>query len=304
MAALTAWPSCGRIATRSSANARSVPSNASVAIAAATSAVGSRTSRSARARTSMPSMPSVPLISASPSLACSVSGATPAVASAVAPSTSCPSASRAWPSPSRTSAAEASGARSPLAPSEPCSRTTGVTPALSRASIVSTTTGRAPGVAHRQAAGAQQDHRPDRLALDLRTHPGGVRADQRRLQLRRPLGGDHRVGERAEAGGHAVDRLRLVHQPLDDGRPALDDRSCVVAERRRADRRGRRPRRRRPTRRAARAPAAVRPRSRKRTVPPRQVWPSPRLEGCWHRSPWSRRSVRSNEHTPRIRRCQ
>ena len=86
------------------------------------------------------------------------------------------------------------------------------------------------GVAHRQAAGAQQDHRPDRLALDLRTHPGGVRADQRRLQLGRPLGGDHRVGQRAEAGRHAVDRLRLVHQPLDDGGAALDHRSGVVAE--------------------------------------------------------------------------
>ena len=92
----------------------------------------------------MPSIPSVPLISARPSLARSTSGARPASASAVAPSTSEPSGRRASPSPSSTRAADASGARSPLAPSEPCSRTSGVIPALSRASIVSTTSARAP----------------------------------------------------------------------------------------------------------------------------------------------------------------
>ena len=60
--------------------------------------------------------------------------------------------------------------------------------------------------------------------------PGGVRADQRRLQLGRALGRDHRVGQRAEPGRHAVHRLGLVDQPLDDGGAALERRTGVVAE--------------------------------------------------------------------------
>ena len=179
----------------------------------------------------MPSMPSVPLISASPSLARSVRGATPVAASAVAPSTSCPSGESrlAFTEQDERRRGErgevsAGAERAVLAHHR---RDAGIEQGEHRVDD----TGAGAGVAHRQASGAQQDHRPDRLALDLRTHPGGVRADQRRLQLRRPLGGDHRVGERAEAGGHAVDRLRLVHQPLDDRRATLDHRSCVVAER-------------------------------------------------------------------------
>ena len=79
-------------------------------------------------------MPSVPLISDSPSLARSVTGAMPCDSSAPAVS----------PSPISASATCASGARSPLAPSEPCSGTVGVIRALSRPSSVSTTTGRTP----------------------------------------------------------------------------------------------------------------------------------------------------------------
>ena len=44
-----------------------------------------------------------------------------------------------------------------------------------------------PGEAHRQTAGPQEHHRPHHLALDLRAHPGGVRPDQRDLQLGRAL---------------------------------------------------------------------------------------------------------------------
>ena len=134
LAADAVWPACGRSAIKSAANARSVPSNASMDIAAVTSAVRSSTSRSARASTSMPSIPSVPLIRASPSLACNVIGATPAAAAAGAHS----------PSPIRARATWASGARSPLAPSDPCSGTVGVIPALSSSTMRSTTTGRTP----------------------------------------------------------------------------------------------------------------------------------------------------------------
>ena len=92
------------------------------------------------------------------------------------------------PSPSSTRALDASGARSPLAPSEPCSRTTGVTPAVQQGEHRLDDDGPGAGVPHRQAAGAQEHHRPHDLALDLRSHAGGVRADQRRLQLGRALG--------------------------------------------------------------------------------------------------------------------
>ncbi len=185
------WPrstpgrSAAASATRSAAKARSVPSSASVVIAPAMSATRSSTSRSASASTSMPSIPSVPLISARPSLARNVSGATPAAVSAAAPSTSVPSASRAAPSPRSTSARRcergeiAAGAeRAVLAHDR---RDAGVEHREHR--LGDDRAGA--GEAHRQAAGPQQHHRPHDLPLDLGAHAGGVRADQRRLQLGR-----------------------------------------------------------------------------------------------------------------------
>ena len=181
-------------------------------MAAVTSAQQSRTSRSASASTSMPSMPSVPLMSARPSLARRVTGSMPAAASA-SPSAESPARSHTSPSPIRARAPWARGARSPLAPSEPCSRTTGVIPALSRARCRSTTLGPDPGVAHRQGAGPQQHHRPHHLVLDEVAHAGGVRADQRHLQLRRALRRDHGVGQRPEARRDAVHGLTAGHEP-------------------------------------------------------------------------------------------
>ena len=71
---------------------------------------------------------------------------------------------------------------------------------------------------HGQAAGPQQDHGPDHLPLDLGTHAGGVGADERQLQLGRPLDRDARGGQRAEAGRHAVDGLVGGEEPLDQRR--------------------------------------------------------------------------------------
>ena len=101
-------------------------------MAAAMSAVRSSTRRSCRASTSIPSIPSVPLISASPSLAASSTGARPAAARASPAGINVPEASRTSPSPISASAQCESGARSPEQPSEPCSRTTGVMPWWSR----------------------------------------------------------------------------------------------------------------------------------------------------------------------------
>ena len=195
------------------------------------SAVRSSTSRSASASTSMPSIPSVPLISARPSLARSVSGATPAVATG-----------------GRAVDQRAVGqARLALAEQhERRRRQRGEVAAGAERAVLAD---------DRRDAGVEQgEHRVDddaarapekpiaRLRARSRTiarttsrstsgaHPGGVRADQRRLQLGRALGRDHRVGQRAEPGGHAVDRLGLVDEPLDDGGAALDRGSGVVAE--------------------------------------------------------------------------
>ena len=173
------------------------------------------------ASTSMPSIPSVPLISASPSLAISVTGSMPASPSACAAGTGVPPGSATSPSPISTSAQCASGARSPLAPSEPCSGTTGVIPALSSASIVSASSGRAPEQPIDERARAQQHHRPHHLGLDRRAHAGGVRAHERALQLLAALDRDRDVGERAEAGRDAVGRLLAAGQPLDHRRARL-----------------------------------------------------------------------------------
>ena len=64
----------------------------------------------------------VPLISARPSLACSVSGAMPAFSSAASAGTRAPSTSIS-PSPISASVMCDSGARSPDAPTEPCDGT-------------------------------------------------------------------------------------------------------------------------------------------------------------------------------------
>ena len=95
-AAASGWPPtapgrpAGRIACSSGAKTRSVASWPSTDIAAAMSAVRSSIRRSVIASTSMPSMPSVPLISASPSLAASSTGARPAAARASAAGISVP----------------------------------------------------------------------------------------------------------------------------------------------------------------------------------------------------------------------
>ena len=88
-------------------------------------------------------MPSVPLISARPSFARRVSGSISASARASAAGRRAPSSSTS-PSPIRTRAQCARGARSPLAPSEPCSGTTGVMPAFNSRNMASATSGLAP----------------------------------------------------------------------------------------------------------------------------------------------------------------
>ena len=142
-AATSIWPWWPRRVWISARVGAVEPMMASVDIAAVTTAARAQ----AMARNS-PIRPSavencVPLISASPSLAPSVTGASPARASASAPGRRSPP-TRASPWPIITAAMCASGARSPEAPTLPCSGITGVTPRASIASISSTMTGRTP----------------------------------------------------------------------------------------------------------------------------------------------------------------
>ena len=77
---------------------------------------------------------------------------------------------------------------------------------------------------HRQRARPQQHHRPHHLGLDRRPHAGGVRAHERALELRPAVDRDRHVGERAEAGGDAVGRLRAVGEAVHHGGARLHRR--------------------------------------------------------------------------------
>lgn len=218
LAALSAWPGWGRIgACSSGASTLSVPSSASRVIAAVMSAVVNRRWRSAMAITSMPSMPSVPLMRARPSFSSSSTGSMPAAASSSPEGLSTPSGPVATPSPIRTSAQCESGARSPEQPSEPNSRTTGVMPAVQDGGHGLGDHRAYAGPAGGQRLHPQEHQRADHLALHRRAHPGGVRTHQRALQLGAELGADVPDGERAEAGGDAVDGARLGREGLDPG---------------------------------------------------------------------------------------
>ena len=196
--------------------------------------------------TSMPSMPSVPLMRASPSLAASSTGVSPAAASASAAGTSAPEASRTVPSPISASAQCASGARSPEQPSKPYSCTTGVMPCEIVGEQLRGLAADA-GVTGRQRREPQQHQRPDHLALHLGAGARGVRATSDRWSWARmsvgmcrvasapnpvemPYAGvgaaassfDHRAGARVDRGqGSVVVRRRCPCLAGADGRDVL-----------------------------------------------------------------------------------
>ena len=156
-----------------------------------------------------------------------------------------PSASRTSPSPISASAQCDSGARSPEQPSEPYSCTTGVMPALSRAAYVRAVSTAHAGAAGREGRQAQQHQGAHDLALDLGAGAGGVRADQRALQLGAQLGRDVPGRERAEAGRDAVVRHGVVRPRASTTRAAARDLGQRPRRSARRARRRGRPRRRR-----------------------------------------------------------
>ncbi len=178
--------------------------------------------RSWIARHSMPRIPSVPLISASPSLARSTTGCSPARASA-----SARRHDRAVGVPHLALADQRQRAMAErgevAAGAERAVLADDRREARGGAASSCRSTSCRPGARarHRQAAGAQQQHRPHDLALDGVAHAGGVRAHQRQLQLGGALGRDDGVGERAEAGGDAVHRRVGGDELVDQRRRAL-----------------------------------------------------------------------------------
>ena len=87
-----------------------------------------------------------------------------------------------------------------------------------------------PGPAGRQCGDAEQHQCADDLPLHLRSGAGCMRADQASLQLGPQLDGDVSGGQRAEAGGHPVVRLRVLGERLDRGPGAADLGQRVVVD--------------------------------------------------------------------------
>ena len=206
-AAEASWPGCGRIETTRSSYARSVPSSASTDSAQARSAALASSSASASARASSACIGSVPLMRVSPSFGARVSGASPASASSSAagrPRGSSPGR-RSRPSPTSGSATAASWARSPDAPTEPLAGTTGSRSRASSSSRRSGSSGRQP-----DAPAAMVRARSSSSARTASSGSGGPTPAawlrmQRELHPGEVVVGDGDVGERAEAGGDAVD---------------------------------------------------------------------------------------------------
>ena len=89
-----------------------------------------------------------------------------------------------------------------------------------------------PTATHRERARTQQHHRPHDLGLDRVAHAGGVRSDQCGLQAGSARGLHVHIGERAEAGRHAVDRQPRRGQLLDDVARRLHRGPCLIAQHR------------------------------------------------------------------------
>ena len=236
-AAEATCPGCGRSAWISGENGVRDPRTASTDCDAARSAI--LASRSALVSTSAPIavMNWVPLISASPSLAPSTRGSSPARRRASAPGSSSPPIS-ASPSPTSGSARCASGARSPLAPSEPREGTRGCTPSASSASSSSTVSRRTPERTGRQRIGPQQDRRAHDLGRERLADTAGMAAQQVELQPRDLIMRDRHVDEPAEAGVHTVGRRARLDGLLDQRARRRDppDRPITEPHRRAAKR--------------------------------------------------------------------
>ena len=237
LAADAACPGCGRRACRRSSNGASVPSDASIVIAATTSAA--RSSRSARASARIPiaSMPCVPFTSASPSLAWSSSGASPARASARS------AGSAPWLGQDPAAADQRqreTGERREVArrPERALLGHRGDHVAVQHLDHPLDQLDAHARVPEREHVRAQQQHRA-RLRAATRSGPTAVACDVTMPCCNAEASArvDPRVGERAEAGRDAVHRGAGGDGALDHGARSPDAVARAVAERdRRAER--------------------------------------------------------------------
>src|SRR5438552_2281114 len=242
-AATACCPGCGLVACRSGSQARSVARSASADMAPMTSAVVASTSASWSARQPIAVITCVPCINEPPSFGASSVGLSPAAFSAAAPL----ARSSVSPSPMSTSAACASGARSPDAPTLPCFGMTGCTRRLSMSQSRSMTSARTP---ERPAAsvfarrsriartnGPARVLRP-RLADDLRRYAEPERPRRRRKALRQdgpgpddrlladdvPADQDRRLANKDVAG----DDARVHQRVVSDGDVRADERGLAL----------------------------------------------------------------------------
>ena len=202
------------------------------------SAVRASCSAPASARPSSAVDACVPLMSASPSFGASVAADSPARASAAAPG-SRPDSCHASPSPTRTSARCASGARSPLAPTEPRDGTTGWTPLVQQRDQQFERLDADAGEPLRQHVGAQRHHRAHDGHRQRFADAGRVTAQQVQLQLRQRVGGNRDLGEVAEPGVDAVGRRRRAARTRRPRPARRDARPRRIGQRTPARSRGR-----------------------------------------------------------------
>ncbi len=212
MAAEARWPGCGRTAWMRASKAASVPRRASVESAPIRSAA--RTSRRASSTASAVERGHrLGAVDQRQPFARRQAERLEAGARQRRGARRCARpADQASPRPSSGSARWASGARSPEAPTEPRDGTTGCTPAVEQLEQALEQRLAHARVAARQGVGAQQQHAAHLVLGERLAHAGGVREHQPLLQGLEVRGVDADVGEVAEAGVDAVDRLAARHR--------------------------------------------------------------------------------------------
>ena len=171
--------------------------------------------RSCAASTSMPSIPSVPLISARPSFSASVTGVIPAAASASAAGQQHAVGVADLALADRGQRARGERGEVARAAQRAVLRHHRGDPGREQGGVDARRLGPHPGPAGGQRRQAQQLQRPHDLALHLGPGARGVRAHQRALQLGPLRERDVPGGQRAEPGGDAVVRRRVVGERLD-----------------------------------------------------------------------------------------
>ena len=196
--------------TRSS-YARSVPSSASTDRAHAMSAARASASASATASASSACIGSVPLMSVSPSFGASTSGASPSAASTLGGRAAVQPALADQRQRDRGELGQVAG-RADRALGRDGREQVAVEQLEQPLRQLRAAAGRAGG----DSPGAQQQQRPDRVRGQRVAGAGGVRADQRQLHRLKVLAGHRDVGERAEAGAHAVHHRAALDRVGDD----------------------------------------------------------------------------------------